>query len=276
MNTFKEQCIELRKKDHTLAEIMEMTGRPKTSVYFHIRDIQLSEKKKREIREKNRDFVRQVALKRKGKSARSFLTFSKWDAKTVRLVAHLSFDGEIKWGRCAYYNRSKKLIRTVTLLMKDVYQYPPKERKNKTTGVYTVGYHNVALAAYLQKKSNELFTEAPYLSRHLKKEFLKAFFDDEGCMDYRPKDNRRAVRGYQKDVRVLFLVQNLLDEFGIESRFKKPNEVVIVGKENLKRFQKEINFSPGVCVNGKRTNSTWKKNLEKRKLLEMAINSFQK
>ena len=34
MNAFKEKCIELRKQDYTLSEIVEVTGRPKTSVHL--------------------------------------------------------------------------------------------------------------------------------------------------------------------------------------------------------------------------------------------------
>ncbi len=62
---------------------------------------------------------------------------------------------------------------------------------------------------------------------------------------------------------------------GINARVVKPNEVVIVGKENLIRFEREINFSPGVYMNGKRSNSRWKKHIEKRELLKRAIKSFK-
>lgn len=95
-------------------------------------------------------------------------------------------------------------------------------------------------------------------------------------MDYRMLRNKRMIRGYQNDRQVLLLVKGLLSGFGIESTLQGRNEVVISGKENLVRFRDQINFSDGVRINPNRTNSIWKKNLEKRKLLDMAIESFKK
>jgi intein-encoded DNA endonuclease-like protein len=109
----------------------------------------------------------------------------------------------------------------------------------------------------------------------LKREFIRAFFDDEGCMDFRPKNNVRKVRGYQKNMQILRIIKALLADLDITARIVFPNEVVIVGKENLIRFEREINFSPGVYMNGARSNSRWKKHIEKRELLRRAIESFK-
>ena len=73
----------------------------------------------------------------------------------------------------------------------------------------------------------------------------------------------------------MLLVQKLLKDFQIPSAIHKPNEVVIMSKVNLEKFRKEINFSPGVFINGNRSNSIWKKSLEKRYLLDQAIKSFK-
>lgn len=45
-------------------------------------------------------------------------------------------------------------------------------------------------------------------------------------------------------------------------------------KKNLDLFAAEINFSPGVCVNGNRSNSAWKESLEKREILRRALASY--
>jgi hypothetical protein len=52
MSSFRKTCRKLRKQDKTLPEIMEITGRPKTSVYYHIKDISLSKEKQKEVQEK--------------------------------------------------------------------------------------------------------------------------------------------------------------------------------------------------------------------------------
>jgi len=275
MNQFKERCIALRKKGYSIIEIMKATGRAKSSIHTHIKDIPLSKERIEQYRTASGRRIRKFAIARKGKSMRSFLTFDAWSPRTVLLVAHLLFDGEIIRTRCAYNNRSKTLIERVRILMREWYEFGPKWYKNPLTGVWRISYHNVALSAYMGKKAKELLREVKKMPLNVKREFIRAFFDDEGCIDYRPKENRRSIRGYQKNVRILKLIRDLLTDLDIDARVVKPNEVVMVGKENLIRFEREINFSPGVYINGNRSNSRWKKHMEKRELLKQAIKSFK-
>ena len=272
--TFKEQCIRLRRQDKSIGEIVKITGRPKSSVYTHIHNIPLSATKLARVQAAAIARIKKYPAARKGKSVRHFSKFNTWSADEVLLVAHLLFDGEI--GRaCIYNNRSEALIGRVERLMGKWYEYPPKRWKNQKTGVWRISYYNVALAIYLRQKADELLRTISHASLEQKKAFLTAFFDDEGCMDFRPKEKRRQVRGYQKDLKILRIVRTLLLDLGIESRLTMPNEVVVRGRENLAKFEKEIGFSPGVSVNGNRSNSRWKKHIEKRKLLRMAIESYQ-
>jgi len=275
MNAFKEQCLELRRKDYTLPEIVKATGRSKTSVYFHIQNLPLSERKQKSIHKLYGKRIRKFSLAKKGKSSRDFRKFSKWNKEKVFLISHLLFDGEIYYGGCAYNNRSSTLIEQVAKTMKNIYLFEPKRYENPLTGVSRIAYYNVALGAYVKAKAADLLQQICYLSPNLKREFLKSFFDDEGCMDFRPKNNRRRVRGYQKNTGVLIIVQKLLSDFGINSRIELPNEVVIAGKENIQNFKKEINFSAGIYINGERSNSIWKKSLEKREILKMALASYE-
>ncbi|MFA6519356.1 MAG: LAGLIDADG family homing endonuclease [Candidatus Paceibacterota bacterium] len=254
---------------------MKVTGRAKSSIHTYIKDIPLSKERMKQIRVASGNRIRKFAIARKGKSTRLFRPFEAWSADAVLLVAHLLFDGEIVRVRCVYNNRSEVLIARVARLMREWYDFEPKRYKNPLTGVYRISYHNVGLGAYIQTKSIELLRQIKRMPLDLKREFVRAFFDDEGCIDYRPEENRRSVRGYQKDVRILKIIKSLLADFGITSRIVLPNEVVIVGKENLMKFEREINFSPGVYMNGNRSNSRWKKHVEKRELLKQAIKSFK-
>jgi hypothetical protein len=275
MQTFAQQCLELRKQDHTLQEIAAITGKSKSSVYFHIRNLHLSRAKMSSIRSSAQARARELAAQRKGVSARTFITFEKWTEGTVSLVAHLLFDGEIRRSGCTYNNRNSVLITKVAHSMEKIYAYSPNQYLNTSTGVLRISYFNVALSIYLQRKADELLHNIVKLPRHLQQEFLKAFFDDEGCMDFRPNRNVRQVRGYQKDISILKIVKKLLENLGIESVIKQPNEVVVRGKENLLEFQKEIGFSQGVRINGNRPNSIWKKSLEKREILQRALDSYK-
>ena len=254
---------------------MEITGRGKSTVYHHIKDTPLSATKQKQIAKESSVRAIALAATRKGVAARPFTPFSVWTPQRVLLVAHLIFDGEIMRSKCIYHNRSAALRDRVTTLMRELYQYPPSLNTNTKTGVTRVQFFNVALAVFLHTKATELLESIELAPRVQKKEFLRAFFDDEGCMDFRPQSAKRTIRGYQNDQQILSCIKDLLQDFSIEAQVRKPNEVVIAGKENLLQFQKTINFSKGVCINPNRTNSIWKKNLEKRQLLTMAIDSYQ-
>jgi hypothetical protein len=273
--SFKETCIELRKKDHTLNEIMAITGRSKTSIYAHIRSIPLSIKKREQIAENSRRLALGLSSSRLGVALRPFRPFEEWTAETVLLTAHLMFDGRLAKS-CEYNNRSLILIGRVKKLMTVVYDFPPKSYLNQVTGVMRISYHNVAMANFFKRKAMELLGSVEILPADLQREFLRAFFDDEGCMYYKITRNKRQIRGYQNEVTVLKIVRQLLANMNIKSNLRGRNEVLISGKENLMKFRDEINFSKGVRINPNRTNSLWKKNLEKRKLLDMAIASFKK
>jgi intein-encoded DNA endonuclease-like protein len=274
MQTFKQRCISLRKRDYTLTEIASLTKRSKSSVYFHVRNMELTAKKKDLIRAETRKRAIRIASQRRGKSVRTFTSIHSWSANTVYIVAHFMFDGEISQGGCIYNNRNKSLLDSMEHAMKEIYAFEPKRYTNRATGVHRISYFNVALSAHMRTKVFELLQEIGTLPTSLQRVFLRAFFDDEGCMDYRPARGLRRVRGYQKSNKVLTIVQLLLRNFDIEAALKSGNEVVIAGKHNLRSFQNYINFSPGVRINGKRTNSLWKKSFEKRELLRRAIDSF--
>ena len=96
MNDFKKQCIALRKKGYSINEIMKATGKAKGSIYIHIKDIPLSEKRMKQYREASGKWIRKFALARKGRSARSFRPFDTWSAETVLLVAHLLLTGRLQ------------------------------------------------------------------------------------------------------------------------------------------------------------------------------------
>lgn len=67
----------------------------------------------------------------------------------------------------------------------------------------------------------------------------------------------------------------LLIEFGIKSKVDFSTKAVeICGRENLISFAREISFSQSVSINPKRKNSIWKNEIEKRKILDMAISSY--
>ena len=273
--SFRETCHRLRREGCSLGEIIRVTGKPKTSVYHHIKDIFLSKMQKENIEKQRLLAVTSFHQKRKGKSKlnRHPLPFLEWKPATVGLIGHFLFDGEITHSACVYTNRSKALINKVQSEMKALYPYPPRII-TINSDTYRMSYFNVELAAYMKEKSEELLQNILHLNRECKREFLKSFFDDEGSVYFIKK--KRMVRGYQHSITILRLVKELLSEFGILSNIDaKYFEINITGYENIARFAAEIGFSKGLAINPKRANSIWKRRIEKRKLLSMALASYK-
>jgi len=256
---------------------MEVVNLPKTTVYNYIRDINLSPEIKKRLNQASIKQLVEFSHRRKGKClpGRIVPKPKEWSSDLIYLVAHFMFDGEITSHSCVYSNRSEALINGVRSTMKKVFNLEPYTYLNKDTGVHRISYHYIELAIYVQRRSKELLKYIQNTKRKEKIIFFKAFFDDEGCAYY--WGNARKVRGYQKNLKILQLIQKLLKDFTIESKIdKKYKELVISRKENLVKFQNTINFSKGIYINPNRKNSTWKRKLEKREILSRLINSYQK
>lgn len=271
-----EKCQVLRSRGFSLGKIIKLTKLPKTTVFEHIREIPLSPERKKEIQKQAIKRLAKFSRLKKGKClfGRVVIKPEGWSPDLIFLTAHFMFDGEIRHSRCVYQNRNSSLIKKVKCLMYSIFNLNSYDKFYRESGVYRISYHHVELAGYLRKKSRELKQYIKTTISSEKRIFLQAFFDDEGCV-YKCGNNRK-IRGYQDNLEVLRLIERLLKDFNMNSRIEeKGKEIVISGKENLIKFRDKINFSKGVKINGKRKNSTWKKDLEKRRILEMIITSYK-
>ncbi|KPJ55887.1 hypothetical protein AMJ49_06170 [Parcubacteria bacterium DG_74_2] len=276
MLTTKEKCINLRNKGLTLGEIIKKTQLPKTTIYYHIKNIPLSAKKKKQIQEDVIKRITEFSKRRKGKCIPGRIVPKPrgWTPELIFLVAHFIFDGEVRYGGCIYQNRSMALIDSVKRFMQNVFGLEPYYKFYKETGVHRISYHYVELATYFKRKVEELKKYIKTANLAEKRIFLQAFYDDEGCAYIWKR--KRLIRGYQHNLRILKLIQKLLKDFKIESKIdKKYKEIIISRKENLIKFRDKINFSKGIYINPDRKKSIWKKKLEKREILNKAIRSYR-
>jgi|SRR3989344_5612572 len=267
---------ELRVKNFTLTEIVKKTNLSKSRIFDYIRDIPQSKCLIKKIKLNKIEGQKIGALGRRGKSIKQYI-FNKpkiWDSGFVNFTAHFLFDGCVQRTWCGYNNRNQTLIQIIVRGMNkylNVSDY--KIYKNRRTGVVRIAYHNVEIASFIKIKTKELLEYILFAPQNQKISFLQAFFDDEGSINF--KNNVRVVRGYQHSRKILEIVQKLLSDLEIEAKIDNRDIEISIGrKENLLKFQKLINFTPGLKVNGNRSNSIWKKDLEKRKILQMAINSY--
>lgn len=272
-----KKCQKLRKRGFTLGEIVKATNLPKTTIYGYIRGTPLPPEVKERIILASTKRINEFNIKyRKGKCipGRVVPKPKKWNDDLIFLVAHFMFDGEINTHGCIYHNRSKSLINNLRLSMERTFNLKPSGLLSQNTGVYRIFYFYVELADYIKRRAEELKTYIERVPSEKKRIFLKAFFDDEGCITW--LGHKKIVRGFQKNLGILYLTQKLLKNFNIESKIdEKYQEIVISQRENLIKFRDEINFSKGIYINPDRKNSVWKKKLEKRKILEKAISSYQ-
>ena len=267
--------VQMRNDGFTLGEIVFKTGLSKTTIFHHIRSIPKSGILIQKIKAIRLAKQKTITDQRRGKSVKNyrFLKPNTWDSDFVKLTAHFLFDGTIGRSGCVYYNRNQVLRDLIIRTMSKKLNVRDYKIYNATGGVKRVCYFNVELASFIRSKADELLEYIVDASKEHKISFLRAFFDDEGCVTFSSK--KRIIRGYQHSLPMLKLIKKLLDAFKIESKIdEKYYELYISGKGNLFKFKRFIGFTPGVRVNGKRSNSIWKKNLEKRQILQMAINSY--
>lgn len=262
-----------------MGRIIKITKLSKTTVFDQIKDIEFSKAAKENFDQYRKKIIAVANRKRKGycRKGRVVLKPVYWSSELIYIISHFLFDGSVRRNSCIFYNRSTSQINRMQKNIKNLFGLKGRMKTDQNK-VVRISYFYVELGEYVLKKIQELLYYIRTASLEEKRIFLQAFFDDEGCVSCDGGRNgfrRRRIRGYQHSKKILELIRNLLKEFDIESKIDKRNtEICISQKINLIKFQKEINFSPGIYINPDRKNSIWKKKLEKRKILKNAINSY--
>lgn len=274
--SIRNTCEDLRKQGFSLNSIMVKTNLPKSTVYGYIKNVGLTQHQKNEMLKRKRELSKSRINPRKGVclAGRGINRPLGWSPRLINAVAHFMFDGHVCEDGCTYYNRSKNQVERLKELIDQIFGIKPKLH-TRPDGVIVMAFHNVEFAAYIKKKTNEIFAYLKERStKEEKREFLKAFFDDEGNIYYNHRDKRR-VRGYQKSHKILEEISCLLKEFGIKARIDIHSKAIeISDRENLSAFAREINFSPLIYMNPDRKNSIWRKEIEKREILKIAVSSY--
>ncbi len=198
-----------------------------------------------------RHIMADVNLQRRGQPIRRVVfKRPRWSKGLVHLVAHLSFDGRVDRYGCAYYSREKAQVKHVQKLLLDLLGIKARVRQ-RSNGIWLLSYYNVKVA-----------------------EWLKAFFDDEGHVHF--TGVIRRVRASQKNLEILQYARRFLAFKDIGSRIDhRAHAVEITGRANLLKFSRRINFSKELHINGARKNGRWQNSIEKRKLLDYALSSYQ-
>ncbi len=267
------RCRALRKRGRSIGQIAKKLRISKSTVHWHVKDIPLTDAQRETLRRQKQQLMARVNAKRRGKPIHP-VSFNRpsWSKALVHLVAHLSFDGRIDRYSCSYYSKDYQQAQHVRRLFQLLLNVAPKLRR-RANGIWVMSYYNVAIAKWLSQRERTLF-DAIAGRRKWQREWLKAFFDDEGHVHM--QGSHRRVRASQHDLRTLQVAKRCLRDFDIRSRIDRASlSVEITRRENLQRFQSVVNFSNGLTINPDRKNGLWKSPLEKRDVLARLLASYQ-
>jgi intein/homing endonuclease len=200
-------------------------------------------------------------------------------SKKASLIGHLIGDGSVRGenNTIRYTNTCLKLVLKVAKAFSDVYGL--QRRISERNGIFQVDWcSKKALEDLCQYTSyrckewripKEIF-ENP---RVLGPPFLRALFDDDGCVvlcsSSKHKSWQRRVCLRSTSNQGCEDVTRLLSLLGINSRVIKW-AVIISGKGNVKRFQSRVGFTQGVKVQ----RGSWK-GMDKAKVLELLLASYE-
>jgi len=268
------QCRALRAEGLSFGEIATKLSLPKSTVHWHTRNIKISLSQHEAIEQRRQELCRMLPNKRKGKciAGREVFKPESWTEDLVHVIAHLMFDGSVERYGCVYYNSSETNVDHVSDLLNKVFGVKAK-KKIRDNSIYAVSAYYIELADYVREKERELLGYIQLAPIEEKKIFLQAFFDDEGSIYY--KKGKRRIRGSQDSIVLLELVKKLLVDFNIYSRIDTAARAIeISGKSEILKFKGKINFSKNIFINSERKNSIWKQKLEKREILNKAVNSY--
>jgi DNA-binding phage protein len=183
--------------------------------------------------------------------------FDKITKEKVRIYAHSIFDGYVSKNNSyviSYINKNQELLSEFENDMGFVYGLKPT-RSKVGSGVTQLIYSSKLMHLdILNFDKTIIITNDEY-----KKIYLKAFFDDEGCVHFNLKKGMFSVSGSQKCEEELLFIKSLLEDLGIQSRISEPT-ITIGRNKSILRYSKLIGFT----------------HPEKRKKLSNALNHYQK
>lgn len=182
---------------------------------------------------------------------------NKLDRRKARIIGHLIFDGflfKTNYHYCiGYVNSSKELINQFIKDMYYIYRIKPSaiiKEKGKNVYFYRVRYNSKNLYEDLIKytpsystasKSIKIPLQIKQASLDIRKEFIKAFWEDEGSVSL----VSRKVNGDLKSYEIITWIGELLKKLGLKYNIINYNQkggiyykiYLSIRKENLKLFK---------------------------------------
>lgn len=182
----------------------------------------------------------------------------------ARVVSHLMGDGCVSKRYFAYYNKNQVLLENFKMDVKELFGEVHFIRGKVNSGTSFYMIQNKESLNFLKSLIDDYRSFSLHLpefikTKELKKEFLKAIFDDEGCVALRvfakTGEIKRNITLCAKSEFFLSQIKDILEkDFIIECNrltkyIKKVNNkefsywvLSITGRDNFVKFKENINF----------------------------------
>ena len=179
----QEGVVKLRKQGYFFRDIAKKLNLSVGSSHKYGSKIKLSPKTKEILQDKEKKSRRKPIILTKR------MTIEK-----VKIIAHLLFDGSVSRGIIRYTNSSIDLINKLIINVKETYGVKPDqiiEENGKFLPKYTVSYFYMEIVEDLLRYVKSFSTNSHSASipkkvidgsTKFKREFLRAFWEDEGCV----------------------------------------------------------------------------------------------
>lgn len=180
----------------------------------------------------------------------------------ARIIAHIMGDGNLTEKYIRYNNKNHTLLEQFKKDIILVFRKTHFTEGKVNSGTPFVNVSSKAIVADLRKhhptyKSGEI-NVPPFIRKsnlNIKAEFLKAYYDDEGCASLRSFRGKEWKRSISLGSKSRTMLENIYTFF-INDFDIKPNKLIaysykgfiwyiltITGKENIEQFSKKIGFS---------------------------------
>ena len=183
--------------------------------------------------------------------------YEKITKEKVRIYAHTVFDGYISHSKgnsytVGYVNKNPALLKEFKGDVGSVYGLKPTISIKR--GITTISYSSKLMYLDILNFDKSIIKE----NEKYKKIYLRAFFDDEGCVSFNPKKGKFYISGSQHNQKEILFIKDLLDGLGI--------------KNNIYIYQIEISLNKSILEYNKMIGFT---QTEKRRKLQNALEYYK-
>jgi len=168
--------------------------------------------------------------------------FDKITKEKVRIYAHSIFDGHVSRSKgnsyvVGYTNKNSELLKEFEEDVNFVYGLKPTKYTYKQGVTLLVYSSKLMYLDILNFDKSVIKTNEEY-----GRIYLRAFFDDEGCVHFNPTKRIFSISGSQKSKEELFLIKSLLKDIEIQSRISGV-DITIGRNKSILRYSELIGFT---------------------------------